>query len=105
MRLFEAIGRRPTAVPVDVHYEFCEDTTGEDGSLVDSEYHDVVIEYTVTTHRDPFATGDSPTEYEADPTGVAYYKATNMPFDIKRIPAEDWESLDQQAIERSRNSL
>lgn len=97
--LLHEIFRRPNnGTPVDVEYEYYQD--GEDG-----EYHNVIIEMVVTSHSDPYSTGDSPTEYDAEPTGVAYFKDSRQPFDIKLVPEESWKWIDEQAIEKVSRGL
>ncbi len=79
------------SVSVTVEYEW-EDPKSEEG-----ESHMINVECKVTTSRDPYGTGDSPTEHEVE-FKSATFKDTGKPFNVDLIPEKDWEWIDDKAI-------
>lgn len=97
MRIRDVLAESLNRTPVSVQYDFEPTNTDE------YESHVITITGDVITIRDAYGTGDSPTEYEFDVKN-AVYAETGQPFDIKLIPDDAWEWIDNTAIEKAQRA-
>lgn len=80
--------------PVDVRTELERpNPQGENGW----DSFTVTITGFVTAERDPYGTGDSPTEYMFEPQS-AVVDQTGQPFDVKTLDDQEWDAVQNQAI-------
>jgi hypothetical protein len=61
---------------------------------------DVVVSGVVSIERDPFGTGDSPTEYYFEPQTVVS-ETTNQAINPNTISDEEWNIIDDKACARA----
>ena len=89
--LVKQLFERATRVPVTVNFEQeVETSPGEFNT------QPLVITGFVTTERDPFGTGDSPTEHRFEPTSIT---SQGEPVPLTAITDQsDWDWIENQAI-------
>lgn len=96
MKLHNILVEMESRIPVEVTVEREEKSDApeaENGWILRA----IVIRGHLLVHRDPFGTGDSPTEYEFIPN-EAIYQETGQPFDINLLNKAEWDYVESQAI-------
>lgn len=95
MKVKELFEQRSGISEFDFSVEYELEYTTPDGEV---DYKTVEITGTVTETSDAYGTGDSPTDYEVNVETITDTETGNA-IPESAIPTDDWEKIEQQAIE------